>query len=607
MSNASAALPLTALTYARLMNLVRALLNKTRSFLGVPAIQSITTDQMETVMTATRMAMSGHIFNTIIASIALAYSQPNLNWLVWSFFSSLLAAHVFRRRKVKGATTRRAVSQRALNRAILFGVLLALPWAVLPVLYLDPSDQMTMVIIIALVTGMSASGGILLAPVFPAAFCYVAAIILPTFAVILSLGTNIEFVLLSCLAISYGGFLFATISIVARLSIVNSLAKNSLRTAIEKIEKTTAKMDDVLEPCGYQANTTSDYLRTNNILKTLERSSQKLIDQEDRLRKSEAGLSSLLNTAMDAIISTNPHGRIDQLNPAALRMFEIDDSEKSLPSVKDLISEMGWQKMSQQLRRTDTNAAPSAASLLIETEGRRRSGETFPIELSLAGAGADGHTTLIVRDTTQRKNSETKLHLLIKEVNHRSRNLMAVLSSICGMTAARAKTIEEFSDKFSARMRSLMQSQELITADGWAESPIRALINLQLKIYAHDNPDRITTRGPDISLQPKAVQNLGLALHELATNSAKYGALSAPSGAVQISWRVVSKGDQKSLVLIWRERNGPPVASPATKGFGTILLQKIIAQDLNGSAGTKYRKKGLVWQARIDQAYFKLA
>ncbi|MGH6890709.1 MAG: hypothetical protein ACREEP_00465 [Dongiaceae bacterium] len=105
-------------------------------------------------------------------------------------------------------------------------------------------------------------------------------------------------------------------------------------------------------------------------------------------------------------------------------------------------------------------------------------------------------------------------------------------------------------------------------------------------------------------LKPRAMQNLGLALHELATNSAKYGALSAPEGHVEISWRSTKRGGGPVLHLIWREVGGPQVVPPTRKGFGSMLLNRIVGVELNGRSIMKYRRAGVVWQTEIGKAHF---
>lgn len=578
-----------------------------RRFIGVPSARDITTDQMQTVITATPMAMSGHIFNTVIASIALAFRASSNEWIFWSLASLAVGYYVYRRRKIKQHTVPKVVSQRALQRAVAFGFLLALPWGMLPVFFLNPSDSLTMLIIIALVTGMAASGGILLAPVYPAAFSYVTTIMAPSFVALLTLGSSFEYYLLAALSISYAGFLFATISIVARMSISASQSNKALNHAFEKVHRATQQMTVALDGGIATKHNKEVEPTSDRILDTLRLSTKQLVQQDVRIKKSETELSALFDSAMDGIIAIDFLGNVARYNPSAAAMFNLPErNDGAAISVKTLLSYEGWKKLSTALQLVSNQSIKVCNTRLIETRGIRLQGEEFPVEISLAPLLSDNLVTLIVRDITQRKSSETKLLLLMKEVNHRSRNLMAVLSSISAMTAARAKTVEEFNTKFSARMQSLLKSQEIITSDDWGNSDLQTLLKVQINTFCSGTGKRIDASGPTVYLEPKAVQNLGLAFHELATNSAKYGGLSKSGGHVEVRWRPIQTSNNKALVVVWREVGGPKVTPPSRRGFGSKLLRNLIGQDLAGKGAIKYREAGLVWQAVVGKDYFKV-
>lgn len=592
--------------YTQLGRLLKDGLDWLRRFLGVPSARDITTDQMYTVITATTMAMSGHIFNTMIASLALAFRAPTNAWMFWSLASLAVGVYVSRSRQVNALKVPRVVSQRTLRRSMAYGFLLALPWATLPIFFLDPSDSLTMLVIIALVTGMSASGGILLAPVYPAAFSYVATIIFPTFVVLLTIGNTFEFYLLAALAASYAGFLFATISIVARLSIAASQSNQALGQTFKKVQRATRQMTIALDGGVVRNQHRHDEAAPDRILKTLRTSTKQLVRQGVQIRKSESELSDLFDSAMDAIISIDFSGNVVRYNPSSVSMFnlkEIADGETI--NVQTLLSAQGWSKLSTTLQLLSDQSIKGMDRKLIETRGIRLQGDEFPVEISVASLSSDNTATLIVRDITQRKSSETKLLLLMKEVNHRSRNLMAVLSSISSMTAAQAKTVDEFNAKFSSRMQSLLKSQEIITSDDWGNSDLQTLLKIQINTFSSNDSKRIEPRGPTVYLEPKAVQNLGLAFHELATNSAKYGGLSTSEGQVKVRWRAIQTNKGKALFVVWREVGGPATTPPTRSGFGSKLLQKLIGQDLAGSGTIKYRDTGLVWQAVVGGDYFK--
>ena len=213
-------------------------------------------------------------------------------------------------------------------------------------------------------------------------------------------------------------------------------------------------------------------------------------------------------------------------------------------------------------------------------------------------------TTSVSLDITERKQWEKHLFMLMREVDHRSKNLLAVLSSISHCTAARATSIDDFSRKFSDRLQTLVRSHEVVAKDNWTVSSWQSLIDAQLSAHKRDCGDRVSVRGPEILLKPRAMQNLGLALHELATNSVKYGSLSAVDGRVELYWRTRNRGGENILQVAWREVGGPEVRSPKSKGFGSMLLERVVAAELNGKSRVKYRRSGVVWLAEIGAAHF---
>ena len=595
---------------------------KLLQILDLPPPHQISLDQMKPVAAATRMATAGHAFNTTVVALALMVNGINLTALAWMVMSLGIAYHVEVRARRNShlrqkTSSHKALSQRAVKKAFLFGVILALPWGLLPVLFFDPAQHLTTMVIIALVAGMSASGAISLAPVYPAAFAYVLTTVLPTFFVLLFHIHVFEFALLACVALCYGAFLISLIAVIARISIGASQKTAQLNYTLVRICQATKNIEEAR--AGPQAwrekvNAIDSELPVDNadvIVETLNKSARKMVRQKHALQRSEEKLSRLLHTAMDAIVSIDKNQFVLSVNSAAEDMFGVGVSVTEPTMLADFLREDSLQSILAQLGRirtlNRTEGKPKESGVLIEAVGRRGNGHEFPIEISVAMDEASENATLIMRDVSERKTSEENLRVLMMEVNHRSRNLMAVLNSIMQMTASRSKSIREFVDGFGMRLKCLLRSHEIIMRDDWGSSHIRALLATQLSASLPEYEMRVRLVGPEIELTPKAMQNLGLALHELSTNAMKYGALSVPEGKVEINWRVAGpKADQK-LYLIWRETGGPESKLPKRKGFGTILLQQILGPDLDGQSALKYRSTGLTWQAQIGSGHYQLA
>lgn len=201
----------------------------------------------------------------------------------------------------------------------------------------------------------------------------------------------------------------------------------------------------------------------------------------------------------------------------------------------------------------------------------------------------------VVSDITDRhrayaalETSERRQQLLINELNHRVKNTLATLQSIAALTARRASSVEEFSGLFEARLMALSETHNLLTASGWEQATLAALLTKELKPYS---PDQFRLEGPDVVLDAPQALAMGMIAHELATNAAKHGALSTPDGCVTVSWAAADA--EGRTTLDWIETGGPAVARPTRTGFGSRLISTSLKGDLKGSADLDYAPEGL--------------
>ena len=200
-------------------------------------------------------------------------------------------------------------------------------------------------------------------------------------------------------------------------------------------------------------------------------------------------------------------------------------------------------------------------------------------------------TISVAVDLTERKANEDHLRLLLRELTHRSKNLLAVINAIARQTASRTTSVDEFLDRFSARLVAIGCSHDLLVADNWEGASLRVLIEQQLSDHAELLGDKIVLKGEDIMLKPEAVQNVGLAIHELVVNAAKFGALSTDAGGVDIHWRLSEERPQ--LDLVWEEHGGPSVEPPARSGFGRAMIEKVVGKALDGKVELSFPAQGV--------------
>ena len=226
----------------------------------------------------------------------------------------------------------------------------------------------------------------------------------------------------------------------------------------------------------------------------------------------------------------------------------------------------------------------------FELFGRKRSFYLL-IEALRDEQGAVLGTTSVAVDISERKANEDQLRLLLRELTHRSKNLLAVIHAIARQTASRTRSVEDFLDRFSARLVAIGSSHDLLIADDWHGASLRMLVEQQLGEHVDRFGEQIAIEGEDVMLKPEAVQNLGLALHELATNAQKYGSLSDPDGQVSIRWQFCEEASK--LRLVWQERGGPEVRPPQRSGFGRAMLETVVGQALEGDVTLSFPPKGV--------------
>ncbi len=205
-------------------------------------------------------------------------------------------------------------------------------------------------------------------------------------------------------------------------------------------------------------------------------------------------------------------------------------------------------------------------------------------------------------DITERKRHEEQISLLMREVNHRAKNMLALVLAIARQTAA-AKPLD-FIRRFEERIRALAASQDLLVKNEWKGVDIQDLIPSQLAHFQDLIETRITLRGQSLIVLASAAQTIGMALHELATNAGKYGALSIAAGRVEIIWELQrTENGEECFIMVWRECGGPPVTTPAQTGFGSIVISRMAEMSLDANVTLNFASDGLIWrlQCPIDK------
>ncbi len=206
---------------------------------------------------------------------------------------------------------------------------------------------------------------------------------------------------------------------------------------------------------------------------------------------------------------------------------------------------------------------------------------------TLSASGEALRLSGVTVDITDRKDAEEKRALLAREVDHRARNALAVVQSILRLT--RAETTEKYTEIVEGRIQAFAATHKLLSATRWEGAYLQEIVDAEMAPFLSDRNDRVVTGGPEIMLRPSTAQSVALALHEMVTNAAKYGALSQPGGTLRLTWNVGSEG----LVLRWVEAGGPPVKQPSKIGFGLKIVRSGIEEQLDGKVVHEWRSDGI--------------
>lgn len=205
--------------------------------------------------------------------------------------------------------------------------------------------------------------------------------------------------------------------------------------------------------------------------------------------------------------------------------------------------------------------------------------------------------TRLQREVQERRRVEQRQQLLIHELNHRVKNMLATVQSVARQSLGGARGAGPLED-FENRLLALAWAHDVLTREHWAGASLRTVLSRTLAPYDEARLDLI---GPDLRISPKMALALAMGVHELATNAVKYGALSEASGRVEIRWRLDEQAAPPRLFLVWQERNGPPVDPPASRGFGSRLLERGLAHELGGQVTIAFARPGL--ECRIDAPF----
>ena len=313
-----------------------------------------------------------------------------------------------------------------------------------------------------------------------------------------------------------------------------------------------------------------------------------LIDLTDRKRNESAmqHMASIVESSDDAIISKDLGGIISSWNIGAERLFGYLAEEAIGKHISILIPPHLLQEEETIIDRVRRGQRIEH----YETVRQRKHGSLIDISITVSpirnAQGKVVGASKIARDISDRKRSEVQIATLAREAEHRTRNILATVQAIVRLS--NSDTADDLKKNIAGRIQALANVNTLLVKSRWAGATLHSLVTQELSPYCQANDPRTLIDGPNVLLEPGVAQSIAAALHEMATNAAKHGALSVPGGHIKIAWRDSPDG----FVLNWSEMNGPPVVAPKRQGFGMSLMETMIQGQLKGTLRFDWQPDG---------------
>lgn len=317
----------------------------------------------------------------------------------------------------------------------------------------------------------------------------------------------------------------------------------------------------------------------------------------------DARLAAIVDGSFDAIISKNLDTIITTWNPAAERLFGYSADEAIGKSIRMLIPDHLQSEEEEIIGRIKRGERLES----FDTTRMRKDGTFVSVSITVSpirdASGRIVGASKIARDISEARSNEKQIRLLLREIDHRVKNQFAVVLSIVRQSRRAGDDPQQFEERVAARIASLARSHDLLVHSKWVGGSLAKLVRSQMSPFARE--DQIVACGPPITLKPAAVQYLGMALHELGTNAAKHGALAHERGRVEVSWSAGPSeiGGGGELTFRWREVGAAAPDHPQTgrgrRGFGTVVLHRVVPQALDGRSALTQVNGGRVWELSV--------
>lgn len=356
-------------------------------------------------------------------------------------------------------------------------------------------------------------------------------------------------------------------------------------TALEELKSTNEELVSINE----ETQSTNEELEAskeetqslNEELTTINAELSRKIEDLDRANND---LNNVFASTQVATVFLDRNLGIRSFTPAASKFFHLIPSDAGRP-LTDLAGHLAYPEFKDDIQAVFDTGEMIEKRLTRDQEGAHYLVRLIPYRE--AGTAIRGVVVTII-DVTGIAEAEEHQKILIAELNHRVKNMLAVVISIVGQMATRASSLEAFQTALIGRLHSMARAFALLSRDNWTEASLGEIVRQELAPF---DMGRIAIQGPNINLKPRESLSISMLVHELATNAAKYGALSVPSGRIEIEWSTTES--EGRFNLFWRERNGPKIAESTQPGFGLTLVEREVQYNLRGKAEIDFEPDGL--------------
>lgn len=381
------------------------------------------------------------------------------------------------------------------------------------------------------------------------------------------------------------------------LQVRHQATSDELESQLENMKSVMEEYQSVneeLQSSNEELETAKEEMQSVN--EELQTINGELHGKNDLLMQANNDLQNLLDSTQIATIFLDDDLRIRNFTPAATEVFSMRDSDCGRP-MTDITSLLSYDKLREDVRIVQRTLSVVEHQLDLKDESATYIMRMRPYRTV---ANVISGVVLTFNNVTEPKRQNEHLQILMKELQHRTNNLFTVIQAMARQTARTSATFAEFETQFGSRVQGLAQSNALLIDQDWKGVSLDKLIETQLAPFVGTDSMRIEAVGPQVTLATGAVQTLGMALHELATNASKYGALSAPGGRVVLNWSFGDEnGAPESFRMEWRETGGPPVKPSTRKGFGRFVTDQMVTRALNATVETDLASEGLRWRLQM--------